>query len=167
MRQGVCEYKTGTLPPIAAGASEPKGGTLRNGCMHRESCIMKKVTFALATVGAMLAGGIAKADTLSAEQIKSEVIGKRIYIATPFGGEFPLYYANSGNVSGDGTKLGLGKYFAPKETGRWWIQGSQLCQQWPTWYKGRQFCFTLQRTGENGILWNRDDGRSGEARIGS
>lgn len=97
--------------------------------------------------------------------IRELVSGKRIYLETPFGGEFPLRYAANGRVSGDGTKLGLGQYFAPKETGDWWVEGGQLCQQFPTWYKGRTSCFKLQQTGAGALRWQRDDGYSGNARI--
>ncbi len=126
---------------------------------------MHRTFFAIAAATLAMTGAAA-ADTLSAEEIRDHVIGKRIYLSTPFGGEFPLYYTNAGNVTGDGTKLGLGKYFAPKETGRWWIEGSQLCQQWPSWYSGQTFCFTIKKTGGDSIQWNRNDGKTGTARIG-
>lgn len=125
-----------------------------------------RLALAIALSVTVLAG-TASAQTLSDDQIREHIIGKRVYLATPFGGEFPLYYKTSGSVSGDGTKLGLGKYFAPKETGRWWLEGNKLCQQWPSWYKGRQFCFSIEKTGPNQIEWTRDDGRSGIARIGA
>ena len=109
----------------------------------------------------------AAAEQLAGEQIRSMVNGKRVYLATPFGGEFPLFYKSNGQVTGDGTALGLGRYFAPRETGRWFVDGNRLCQQFPTWYKGKVSCFTLQKTGEASLRWRRDDGYSGRARIGS
>jgi hypothetical protein len=51
-------------------------------------------------------------------------------------------------VTGDGTALGLGRWLAPKETGRWWVRGDRLCQQWPTWYDGKPSCFQIRMTGE-------------------
>lgn len=109
----------------------------------------------------------AAAEPLAGDEIRSMVNGKRVYLATPFGGEFPLHYKTNGQVTGDGTALGLGKYFAPRETGRWFVDGNRLCQQFPTWYKGKVSCFTLQKTGEASLRWKRDDGYSGRARIGS
>ena len=88
-----------------------------------------------------------------------------MYKRQPFGGEFPLNYKRSGVVTGDGTALGLGKFFAPKESGRWWVKGENLCQQWPTWYDGKTTCFQIRKTGERSLNWVRDDGRSGKARI--
>lgn len=109
--------------------------------------------------------GNAQANTLSGDEIRDLIEGKRIVLQVPLGGEFPLYYQRGGQVTGDGTALGVGRFFAPRETGRWWIDGNQMCQQWPTWYNGRPFCFTIQQTAEDRIRWNRNDGRSGMARI--
>jgi hypothetical protein len=83
----------------------------------------------------------------------------------PLGGEFPLSYKANGSVTGDGSKFGLGRYFAPKETGQWWVAQGQLCQKFPTWYDGKVSCFKLRETGEAKLRWRRNDGYSGRARI--
>jgi hypothetical protein len=106
----------------------------------------------------------ASASELSGSEIKGAIAGKQVMLRTFWGG-FPLRYANSGSVTGDGTALGLAKYFAPKETGKWWVAGNKLCQQFPTWYKGKQFCFTLAKQNETTLKWVRDDGYSGTAKI--
>jgi hypothetical protein len=106
----------------------------------------------------------ALASDLSGKEIQTTIGGKQVMLRTFWGG-FPLRYASSGAVTGDGTALGLAKYFSPKETGKWWVAGNQLCQQFPTWYKGKQFCFTLSRTNETTLKWVRDDGYSGTAKI--
>lgn len=125
----------------------------------------------------LLAAGIAAAAIVSVpyanandgplvgQELKQLVKGKRILLKIPLGGEFPLYYQANGLVTGDGTKTGLGKFFAPKETGKWFVDGANLCQQFPTWYKGKVSCFTIQKTGETTLRWQRDDGYSGRARI--
>ncbi|MEL6817549.1 MAG: hypothetical protein AAFP80_02750 [Pseudomonadota bacterium] len=125
------------------------------------------------TTGAFLVGtlmtvmwpNMAAAETLSGQALKDFVNGKRVYLRVPLGGEFPLFYQTNGRVTGDGSALGLGRYFAPKETGRWFVQGSKLCQQFPTWYKGEVSCFRIFKTGETTLRWTRDDGYSGRARI--
>lgn len=107
----------------------------------------------------------AYADVLSPKEIKQTVIGKRVLLATRYGIEFPLVYKPNGSVAGDGSGTGLGKFFAPKETGKWWIKGQELCQQFPTWYDGRTQCFTLEKIGGGKLKWQSKDGRSGTARI--
>jgi hypothetical protein len=128
--------------------------------------INKKLACAVALGFVSSTAAPASADWLSDNGvIKSLVSGKRVYLSTPFGGEFPLFYRSNGRVTGDGSSLGLGKFFAPKETGRWWVENGQLCQQFPTWYKGNKNCFRLDPTGEAKLRWRRDDGYSGRARI--
>lgn len=107
----------------------------------------------------------AVAAPLSASEIKALVGGKRVYLATPYGAEFPLVYKRNGSVTGDASGFSLASFLAPKETGKWWTQGQKLCQKWPTWYKGKTICFTIQQTGANTITWVRDDGMKGTARI--
>ena len=119
----------------------------------------------LAAVAVSIAPVSAVAEQLAGGDLKQFVSGKRVYLATPFGGEFPLNYKRSGVVTGDGSALGLGKFLAPKESGKWWVKGTNLCQQWPTWYDGKATCFKIKKTGERSLDWVRDDGRSGKARI--
>lgn len=124
---------------------------------------MKSSTIILAVV--LLSPTYSYADVLNPAEIKQTVIGKRVLLATRFGIEFPLVYKTNGSVAGDGSGTGLGKFFAPKETGKWWIKGQELCQKFPTWYNGRTQCFTLERLGGNKLKWKSKDGRSGIARL--
>lgn len=105
------------------------------------------------------------AQNLNGEAIRDFIAGEQVYLATPYGVEFPLFYAADGSVTGDGSGTGLGKFFAPRETGEWWVEGANLCQQFPTWYDGKATCFTIEQTGENTLAWVRDDGMEGTARI--
>ena len=117
--------------------------------------------------GAMVAvAAPAAAAQMDGGEIRSAVAGKRVFLQVPLGGEFPLYYRANGRVDGTGEAVGLGKYMQPKDSGRWWVDGDRLCQQWQAWYDGRVFCFTLTRAGEGQLAWRRDDGRTGTARIG-
>lgn len=119
---------------------------------------------AMVLLGLVLEPAYARQQLDSAE-IRQAVTGKRIFLKVPLGGEFPLRYRSNGLVDGDGTAVGLGRRFAPKETGRWWVRNDQLCQQWKTWYNGKVACFELYKTGENRLFWRRNDGRTGRARI--
>ena len=128
-------------------------------------------SLAALTLAVVLTAGAAApaaADTRakSGRAIQSAVNGKRIYLQTPLGGEFPLYYRRDGVVDGSGEALGLGRFMAPKDSGKWWIADNRLCQQWQEWYDGKRQCFVLQRTGDTTLYWKRDDGLEGEARIG-
>ena len=106
-------------------------------------------------------------ELLKGEAIREAVNGKRIYLAIPFGGEFPLYYQRSGKVDGSGEAVGLGRFLRPTDSGKWWIEKETLlCQQWTSWYDGKKFCFELRKLPGDKLAWFRDDGEKGIARIG-
>ena len=124
---------------------------------------MKTVALAF---GFCLASGVALAsETLSGDALRATVSGKQVYLATPFGGEFPLNYRANGELDGSGKAIGLGKWMQPTDSGKWWVDGDKLCQKWKSWYDGRQFCFTIKPAGPRQISWTRDDGMTGQARI--
>ena len=121
-----------------------------------------------AACGFLAAGSGANAsDGMKAADIRADIVGHRIFLATPFGGEFPLNYRPIGIVDGDGEALGLGRFAQPADNGRWWVQGDRLCQKFAKWYDGERMCFRLDRTGPKSLNWLQDNGRSGQARIGS
>lgn len=107
----------------------------------------------------------ASAKTLNGLEIKQKIKGKKIFLSTKYGVEFPLIYRSNGSVTGDGTGTALGKFFAPKETGKWWVSGNRLCQQFKTWYDGKRLCFTLEKTDDKNLIWRQENGDSGKARI--
>ncbi len=113
-------------------------------------------------------GGVAPAQAtrLDAEDIRERITGKRIYLAVPFGGEFPLFYRADGRVDGTGEALGLGRFIRPTDSGRWWVKDDRLCQKWQTWYKGEVICFELSDAGADKVRWVQDNGDTGVARIG-
>lgn len=125
-------------------------------------------TLSLGAAGLLVAmAGAAHANTpIQGGEIKQLVSGKRIYLAAPVGGEFPLYYRPDGHVDGSGEAVGLGRFLKPTDKGRWWVKGDALCQKWDTWYEGRTMCFTLTDLGGNRLRWVQDNGDSGIARIG-
>jgi hypothetical protein len=127
-----------------------------------------KRTATLAAGLAFFAAGTASgsAETLSGADLQRAVAGKRIFLSVPLGGEFPLNYRADGRVDGSGDAVGLGRFMKPSDSGKWWVSGEKLCQQWRTWYDGRVFCFTIARSGPNRLAWVRDDGSSGIARVG-
>jgi hypothetical protein len=106
------------------------------------------------------------AEILSGTGLKTFISGKRIYLKAPLGGELPLYYRADGIVNGSGAAVGLGRFMAPKDSGRWWVAKNKICQKWATWYNGKTFCFTLTKLSNSRVLWKRDDGAEGISRIG-
>lgn len=132
--------------------------------MHRAA----PIAAALGCAGAILLASPALAEReLSGDEVRQLVTGKRIYLATPLGGELPLFYQPNGVVSGDGQAIGLGRFFAPRDTGRWFITGNRLCQQFRDWYNGERLCFSVKDLGNNRIRWVRDNGERGLARVGN
>ena len=125
----------------------------------------KPLAIALLSTLCLTAGGAA-AEQLDGPKIKALIAGETVLLNTPFGIALPLRYRPDGVVVGDVSGISAAKMFAPKEEGRWWIEDDSLCQKWPSWYKGRQFCFKITSLGERRISWLRDDGASGTARIG-
>ncbi len=110
------------------------------------------------------AASSAAADALNNNKIRDAISDRKVVLST-MGFEFPLYYARDGNVTGDGSETGLAANFSPRETGQWWVANDRLCQKFPTWYKGRTWCFELKQAGESRLTWRRDDGFTGKARI--
>lgn len=98
--------------------------------------------------------------------INKIISDRRIYLSVPFGGEMPLFYRKDGYVDGSGEAVGLGKFIAPKDSGKWWVDNNKLCQQWTQWYEGKVFCFKLEKLPDDKLIWRRDDGYEGIARIG-
>lgn len=119
-----------------------------------------------ATTGVLATGaGGQDGRALAGNDLKRAIAGKRVYLAVPLGGEFPLFYRPDGRVDGSGEAVGLGRFLKPTDSGRWWVDGAKLCQQWQTWYSGRVFCFTVTEQGPGRIGWVRDDGERGVARL--
>lgn len=129
--------------------------------------MMRMVRSRLALAGILFGVlcGSAGAQGVSGEALSALVAGKKVFLSTPYGLEFPLRYDADGKVTGDASRFTLARMFAPRETGRWWVDGEKLCQKWPSWYDGRTFCFSVRVTGPGRIAWVRDDGFSGTARI--
>jgi hypothetical protein len=114
----------------------------------------------------LLSPSLASAGALAEGEIRRDIIGKTIFLATPLGGELPLNYHTSGMVDGSGQAIGLGKFFKPNDEGKWWIDANRLCQKFHTWYDGAPMCFELETAGPGKVKWTRDNGETGVARIG-
>jgi len=105
------------------------------------------------------------AQELDGPAIEELISDKRVLLSTPYGWRLPLRYESNGSVTGDISGFSMASMFTPSETGQWWTEGASMCQQFPTWYDGATFCFTIEKTGENAIVWKRNDGLEGTATI--
>lgn len=126
---------------------------------------MKAASLLFAFAVAIFSSQPAIASELSGGEVRELISGKMVRLDTPLGIKLPLRYQTNGSVSGDISGFSMASMFAPKEEGRWWVDGKRLCQQWPTWYKGRTFCFTISKIDDSRISWVRDDGATGTAVI--
>jgi hypothetical protein len=113
-------------------------------------------SLALVALTAPLLIAPAAAEVLTGDALRQLVSGRTVYLSAPLGGEFPLKYRPDGTVSGDGDAVGLGRFYAARETGRWFMSGNNLCQQFPTWYSGQRLCFTVRKLDGAKIRWTRD-----------
>lgn len=115
----------------------------------------------LAVMAALtLAATAARAEQLGAVQLKVLLSGKTISLSAPFG-SLPIRYSPGGTMIAKSKAMGL---FAgvSEDRGTWRIQGSQFCQRWTVWNKGKEQCFTVSRTGTT-VRWVSNDGMTGTA----
>jgi hypothetical protein len=104
--------------------------------------------------------------SLSGDELRKAVSGKTVYLRIS-GFELPIRYSPGGSMSGrmGAVAATLARGDGASDRGKWWVSGSQLCQQWTSWMEGKSYCYTLTRRGHS-VSWVRNDGRSGSARIG-
>jgi hypothetical protein len=133
--------------------------------LNRNKTMKPKILRPIFVCLAAVSASASQAAPLSGEEIKSLIGGKRVYLSTPLRIELPLYYKSNGTVVGNISGFSFARLFTPSEAGRWWVEAGRLCQKWPTWYKGKQFCFTISKVSAAKIAWTREDNYSGTARI--
>ena len=110
----------------------------------------------------------ASSGNLNGPAVRKTLVGKTVYLSAK-GIVLPIAYRGNGTMSGrlNISTAGLLAGGVPtKDTGRWWISNDQLCQRWDRWQGGKSYCYKLSRQGQI-LVWVRDDGRRGTARIGS
>jgi hypothetical protein len=103
------------------------------------------------------------AGTMTGDQVRKFISGKRVYLATPFGGEFPLSYHADGRLNGQ--VRGIAQLLRKSDSGNWWMSGDRMCQKWHNWYDGKTYCFQLEPAGVRAFMWHRDDRESGRGRV--
>ncbi len=109
---------------------------------------------------------LAEPTQLAGDELRQAISGKTVYLNIS-GFELPITYAANGRMTG---KMGtvaasFSRGDGARDSGKWWVAGDQLCQQWTSWMDGKAYCYRLMREGST-VHWVRNDGHSGTARIG-
>lgn len=128
---------------------------------------MKRIFLTAALIGIAATAQAGTSGDLKGPELRKTVAGKTIYLQAS-GIVLPIAYRTNGTMSG--RLQAMAAAFAgggsQKDSGRWWISKNQLCQRWNKWLKGKSYCYKLSRNGQS-VVWVRNDGRRGTARIGS
>lgn len=106
--------------------------------------------FRILAVGAaalLYSQSLADAETLTAEQVQSVMIGKRIDWATPDGRTtgYSMYKKNGSST------LTITAPNKMKDKGTWRIVGDEFCSKWTTIRDGQEACSTLRTTNQAGL----------------
>ncbi len=104
---------------------------------------------------------------LQGDELAKAVAGKVVYMKTD-GVTVPIHYKADKTMTGkiQSVKAMLAISTPKSDSGKWWIDTDRLCQRWSRWLDGKTHCYKLERNGSN-VLWERNDGRKGRARLGN
>jgi hypothetical protein len=107
----------------------------------------------------------AESVSLAGDELRQAISGKTVYLNIS-GFELPIRYAANGRMKGSmgAVAASFSRGDGASDTGKWWVDNDQLCQKWTSWMDGKSYCYKLTRNG-NQVHWQRNDGRSGTARI--
>ncbi|MDI7862629.1 hypothetical protein MRS76_11720 [Rhizobiaceae bacterium n13] len=152
-------------PTVALDRSNVGAATTWNGWFGSKGATLRTI-FVFVVYILLCSIAYASSERFTEQDIRNSIVGKRVFLAVPFGGEFPLNYRTSGELDGSGEALGLGRYMKPRDRGRWWIDADRLCQKFETWYDGQPMCFEIYRIDPKRVQWIRNNGQKGTARIG-
>jgi len=134
---------------------------------------MLKTSLKISVVAVMCAAGLASVSAsagaastaLTGEALRGAVSDKTVILKIS-GFELPIQYNARGTMTGRMSTVAaaLSGSRGISDRGRWWIDGSRLCQRWSSWMDSKTYCYALSQSGHN-VRWVRHDGRSGTARI--
>jgi hypothetical protein len=127
---------------------------------------MKRILLtAVLAVSAATVSQAANFGELNGSGVRKALTGKTVFLSAS-GIVLPIAYRGNGTMSGklQASSAALAGSASTQDSGRWWISKNQLCQRWNRWQGGKSFCYKLSRNGAN-VLWVRNDGRRGTARI--
>jgi hypothetical protein len=105
------------------------------------------------------------ASQLTGSQLREAVAGRTVYLSSPLG-EVPIRYSSNGTMSGSSQLALIGGESTATDRGRWWVAKNRLCVKWQNWMHGRSYCFSMRKVGARQVVWLRNDGKTGRARLG-
>ena len=114
--------------------------------------------------GSVVVDAARAAEALTGDELRHYIPGAKIQIDTPLGSVIPVVYSADGSLEG---RAGAVAFFlgSQKDTGKWWIEGSTLCQRWNTWFNGRVNCVRIYQSGDNRVEWIDQDGERGSGTV--
>ena len=129
---------------------------------------MKRILLIAALAGsATSVSQAASPGDLNGPAVRKDLSGKTVFLSAS-GIVLPVAYRSNGTMSGrlQASAAALAGNASMQDSGRWWVSNDQLCQRWNRWQGGKSYCYKLSRQGQK-VVWVRDDGRRGTARISS
>ena len=129
---------------------------------------MKRILLIAALAGSVATvSQAASFSDLNGTAVRKAVSGKTVFLSAS-GIVLPIAYRSNGTMSGrlKASAAALAGNASMQDKGRWWISKDRLCQRWNRWQGGKSYCYKLSRQGQQ-VVWVRDDGRRGTARISS
>ncbi len=129
---------------------------------------MKRIFLFAALAGFVTtASQAANLSALNGPEVRKALSGKTIYLNAS-GIVLPIAYRANGTMSAtlQASAAAFAGSASAKDSGRWWISKDRLCQRWNRCQGGKSYCYKLSRQGQN-VVWVRNDGRRGTARISS
>ncbi len=131
---------------------------------------MVKIAFVIFTLLFGAAPTVAQqvSSQADSEALRQAISGRTVYVVTPLGIELPIrYYANGTMTSKSSAHLAsMAGENTHTDYGRWWVANGRLCQRWQNWLNRQSYCYEMTITGRD-VIWRRNDGRTGTARLGS
>lgn len=128
---------------------------------------MRRILLIAALAGSVMAtvSQAASPGDLNGPEVRKALSGKTVYLSAS-GIVLPIQYRSNGTMSArlQASAASFAGGANTQDSGRWWISRNQLCQRWNRWQGGKSYCYKLSLNGKS-VVWVRNDGRRGTARI--
>ncbi|CAN1564028.1 hypothetical protein MCEMSEM23_02824 [Rhabdaerophilaceae bacterium] len=88
-----------------------------------------------------------------------------LHLSGTGGGTGSLRYSENGASVGTAKGPYSADFSSRQDTGRWWVMGNRLCQQWAAWFAGQTFCVTIERRNDRIVIWRWESGKARRFRL--